>query len=143
MISAILLAWAPTAAYAGDPNPDPVTITTESRKGIGDLDGPCDGTPNFYTINIRGKGDYKLGDDELTPLPKGTSTIRVTFDATNSDIVEIKFIKKNGFLAVPDIVNPGVSSILIDAKIANSVLCNKNIPKGTLSLTLTGVTAPG
>jgi len=136
MISAILLAWAPTTAYAGDPL-NPVTITTEDRKGMEGLDEPCGNESNVFNISIRG-GEYTLDSGTPEPIPKGTSDIRVTFDSNNSAIERIKFIKHNGFVAL-DLMDPALSSIQIDAKIANNVVCGLAIPKGTTSLTLTSV----
>jgi len=74
MISAILLAWAPTAAYAGEPG---FLITTIDRKGNTDLNEQvCVDILDEFFIDIRGKGgDYQLDGGGAVPIPKFTGTI--------------------------------------------------------------------
>ena len=135
MISAILLAWAPTSAYAGISD---FTVTTIDRKGNTGLSGvECSEFTTVFVIDIRGKGDFSYDGfgGETQPIFKKTGIIEVTFNLETEKITSIIF-KKNSGSQVFTITGAVGTTIQIDAKIGNKVLCGHDIPKGTNSLSL-------
>ncbi len=130
MISAILLAWAPTAAYAGVVAQ--VHIETEDRKGNLGLNFDC--TESNFTIEVRGKGDITFGGGNPR-IPNGTGSIDVEFNLDTEKITLIQFNKNSGSFngSFSGAINP---FIIIDAKIGSTTICGFDIPKGTTSLTL-------
>jgi len=133
MISAILLAWAPTSAYAGFSD---FTVLAIDRKGNSLIDG-CGEIIDVFSIVIRGKGEYKLDALDAVPIPKGTGTIKVTYSEAN--IIDIEFQKNNGSV-ISNTGPTGAQEIRIDANIATKVLCGLDIPRGTVVLIITSGT---
>jgi len=129
MISAILLAWAPTSAYAGLAS---VHIETEDRKGNAGLNFDC--FSDNFTIDINGKGTFEVNGGGPSPIPPGTGSIVVEFNFDGT-IAKIQFNKHNGSL-ISENIGPFDTPLVIHAKIASKTICGEDIPKGTTSLTL-------
>jgi len=129
MISAILLAWAPTVAYAGFSG---VVIETVDKKGNEGLTELC-GEQQF-TIDIHGKGKKSFAGNPLTRIPAGTGSIDVDFKF-DGQITLIQFNKNNGAFisSFSGSIDP---PLIIEAKIASTTICGFDIPKGTTSLTI-------
>ena len=94
MISAILLAWAPTTAYAGV---DGVEITTIDRKGNLGLNTLCADSTSTFIIDIRGKGDFSYDGfgGETQPIFKKTHPLNPSLKGQAS------LRKRRGFYFLP------------------------------------------
>jgi len=130
----ILPAWAGASAEL-------IQLTVGDRKGNTTVFQNCqNASQTEFQIKVKGKALIELSNGFTTKATPGTDTVKIVFDpssAASPAITEVSFMKKGNTIGSISASDIGDSlSIEIHANIANLLVCEVAIPKGTVHLKL-------